>query len=613
MSPTKFSHLVAALACALPLCSCVDNDYDLSDIDTTVEITVTDLVLPINIDEITLEAILDLSNESRIQNVDGQYAFIDDGTFESSPVHVPTYTATTDGIEPITAQMALQLSSLYSAAPASGSVKSTDETPVFTCDLPIDSTTVEIKAYNVDEAIVAVSRLGIEQTEMELSLSFTGLDEVADEVCVEDLTLQFLKGLEATVSPGTYNSETGIITIESVTTSGHSITVDITASAVTDDSGMTIDDDHTFSLAQTCRVNSGQLVAYKSSLLSSFFNSDGSVNTSLLIEKLPQSVDFTCDFTIGDIVAETFSGTIKYEIDGIDIDAVTINDLPSVLSQSGTDILLLNPQIYLQFNNPVNSYGAYATAGLTITPTTNGSSTDYELDDDLVIDEADNKFCLSPTDPQSYYSGTIDSDDGTSQAVDFAGCEHQTFSSLGDILSGDRLPEKIGITVTDPIIPTQTVQNFPLGTDLDPVDGVYVFFAPLHLTADATISYTDTIDGWNDEDVDAITISKLVVDADISSDMPINLDIKAYPIDTDGNKITDGGVTVVGSTSATVAYGIDEAIQIAISGTVTHLDGVIITVYATGTDQTDDALQPDQTITLKNIKATVSGSYQKEL
>jgi hypothetical protein len=47
------------------------------------------------------------------------------------------------------------------------------------------------------------------------------------------------------------------------------------------------------------------------------------------------------------------------------------------------------------------------------------------------------------------------------------------------------------------------------------------------------------------------------------------------------------------------------------TGTVTHLDGIeYVAVLNSGSEE---ALTPKQTITLKNIKAKVSGNYTKEL
>lgn len=239
---------------------------------------------------------------------------------------------------------------------------------------------------------------------------------------------------------------------------------------------------------------------------------------------------------------------------------------------------------------------------------TGSAHAEYTLDKELDIDEEENMFCISPKKPDTYYSGTVDG-----QAVNFASCEQYIFSDLGDVLSGDGLPDYLDIFVVDPQVPVQNATNFRLGEDLDRVDGVYVFYAPLQLTADAKIVYTDTIDGWNDEDVDAVVISEVNVTASISTDIPLELDIKVYPIDVAGKKITDGGEVVYGYTTATVTPGTDEPLEVKVSGTVTHLDGIILEARVTGTDESDSALEPTQSIVLKNIRATVSGSFEKEL
>ena len=608
----KFS-IVAAFALVLLVGSCVDDDYDLSDIDSTVELNVTDLVLPVNIDSITLATIFDLSDDSRVKNVGGVYALVEDGTFSSSPINVPSYTATLGEIAPIVADMTVNISSVYNAGSRAAARSASGGTLVFSCDIPGDSTYVDAVAYDLDESIVEITRIGVEETGMRLTVSIAGLENVVDEVAVEDMAIQFIPGLEATISAGSYDMSTGIITIDDVTTTGNKIDIEIAATGLTEASGMTLDEDRTFSVHQCCYVASGCIAAYSSNLLSGFFNTDGSINAEYLLNNVPQSATFTCAIDIDDIVASEFSGKVKYDIDGIDIDPVEMNDIPSVLNQLGTDIKLGNPQIYLQLNNPVYSYGIYATAGLDLASSTSGVVADHTLDSDIIIDEADNKYCLSPTDPGTYYSGTVEKD-GEDVAVDFSGSEHCTFSTLGSVLSGEKMPDYVSIYVTDPNIPEQTVEKFKLGTDIDAVEGVYVFYAPLQLTSDSKIVYTDTVDGWNDEDVDAITVTKLVVDADLTTDIPIELDIKAYPISVGGGKIYDSsGNAVVGTVNTTVTYGIDEAIEITISGTVTHLDGIIVEAEASGTDETDDPLSPTETITLKNVKATVSGSYVKEL
>ena len=57
----QFLPLGSALcALSLLLTGCFDDKYNLDDIDTNAEFKVKDLVVPVNLDEITLKSIIDL-------------------------------------------------------------------------------------------------------------------------------------------------------------------------------------------------------------------------------------------------------------------------------------------------------------------------------------------------------------------------------------------------------------------------------------------------------------------------------------------------------------------------------------------------------------------------
>lgn len=81
---------VATVPMLLLLTSCIDDNYDLSDVDTTSRINVNDLVLPVNIDPIRLGDVIEIDDESRIQvvNLNGKefYALVQNGSFVSDPI-----------------------------------------------------------------------------------------------------------------------------------------------------------------------------------------------------------------------------------------------------------------------------------------------------------------------------------------------------------------------------------------------------------------------------------------------------------------------------------------------------------------------------------------------
>ena len=49
------------------LASCVDNNYKLSDLDTTVGINVNNLILPLNVDSLVLDQVLELDEDGKVK------------------------------------------------------------------------------------------------------------------------------------------------------------------------------------------------------------------------------------------------------------------------------------------------------------------------------------------------------------------------------------------------------------------------------------------------------------------------------------------------------------------------------------------------------------------
>lgn len=591
--------------------ACVNDDYDLSDVDTTASFTVTDLVVPINLDEITLEAVLDLDDDSRIKNIDGTYAFVDDGTFESDPIHVEAFTASTQNIEAMRDEIDINYAELSSDEDVT---LGDTETEFLSFEIPEDETTFEIQALSVDESIVSIEEVLFDGADLSLTFSFSDLSEVVSELELTNVQISCLSGLDLTLETGSYDASSGVVTIESARTSNHKLVIQASVEAMSLSEPIVPDENRSFVLEENIKLIGGQVKAYTSDILSTYFNADGTLNVSLLMANVPTSTTMVCSPELSAFEVESFTGEMAYSLEGIDLETIEMTDIPDILNQTGTNLRLENPQIYLQFNNPVYEYGIYAESGLVLTSHEGSNSYVYTLDEPIVVSQADNYFCLSPTDPEIYYSGEIETAAGTLQAVDFAGAEYVSFSSLKDVLSGEKLPETIDVEVENAQIPQQKVTGFKLGKDIDPMCGIYVVYAPLDLTADSKIKYTDTFDNWNDEDIDALTITKLVVDADVSTDLPLEIELTAYPIDTDGNKMTDeSGTTVCGTIDKTISYGMAEPVEITVSGTITHLDGIILDARILSSDESDEALQPMQTITMKNIKVTVSGSYTKEL
>lgn len=275
-----------------------------------------------------------------------------------------------------------------------------------------------------------------------------------------------------------------------------------------------------------------------------------------------------------------------------------------MLSQKDTRIILENPQIYLSITNPVAQYGLAASTGLGITSVfkdENGTvtgTTYHSLDNGTFEVSAlpSSAYCLAPTKPSSDPQG-------------YENASFVPFHSLQTVLEGQGLPAELDIDLVNPSVFNQAVNHIPLGRSLGDVKGNYRFVAPLSFGAGSQLIYTDTEDGWNDEDVDKITIETLQVETTVSSQLPIEVNFTAYPIDIHGNRINN--VSVEGA--AVPANASDHKLVIRITGEIQHLDGVVFTATATVPADMESPLNPSQSISCKDIRATVSGYYEKEL
>lgn len=94
---------IAALAAGMALSGCTDNDYDLSDIDTTVKVQVNDLVVPVNLSEIVLSDVIKIDNNEGdiIREIDGEYVILKNGDFHSDDIKVEETVVNSDATKPI--------------------------------------------------------------------------------------------------------------------------------------------------------------------------------------------------------------------------------------------------------------------------------------------------------------------------------------------------------------------------------------------------------------------------------------------------------------------------------------------------------------------------------
>ncbi|MDE7116647.1 MAG: hypothetical protein K2O56_09520 [Muribaculaceae bacterium] len=583
---SRFLKSSVLAGCAAVLSGCVDNDYDLSNIDTTSRITIDNLRLPVNIDAITLSDIFDIDEDSKIQVVDVNgtefYAVTQKGDINSQSIDIPAFTGYPSPIAETNATFELNIPETNKRA----SLPSLE----FTYNLQdFDPQPINVTASGIDESVREIHMLESKPMTFNVTLRETDLPDYID-LRFDRLELEILKGLqlESLAPEYSYDPVSGILTITDLDCPDKKITLSLTATGIDFTKTDPRVTDGSISCTGEVRLISG--------VLRTTVNLDEAGNSF----SPSQHVNFNVKTTIAPFEATHFTGKIEYRLtgNGLDIAPVTLNDIPDFLNQEGTDLKLANPQIYLNLNNPVANYNLYYQTGLELVSVRGDEKTPYSPDGGkLIATEALNpgpyNFVLSPANPANpldQYASRL---------------QHIPFSGLSDVLSGEGLPEQIEINLLNPELPLQTVNRFELGKPIDGISGSYDFIAPVALKSGSTIIYGDTKDGWNDEDIDKIIISTLEIEADVTSTIPLDATLTAYPLMTGGSKIP--GVKASGYIPAN-AKG--EHIIIRMEGTIEHLDG--ITFEAVLNPDTDDALAPSQTIRLENLRARISGSYTTE-
>lgn len=562
---------------------CVDNDYDLANIDGTTQMQVKNLILPINIDEISMANIIDLDDSSHIQVINGEYVLIDSGTYESDEIIVPAINAKAPQIAPVYSKIKLINNNTTS------STKSLPSIPSLPLIFEIGEQMSEFSYHEsgVSEFIVDVDMI-MANFDITIDLVVEGLKNNIKSWTMEDIKIQLPKGLTGEPNMGIYDPETGIVSIGSQKIEGTSAKFIMSVTEVDLDKAGAKFENHSFILNDKLGISSGYVTIRENDIIS--------------IANIPTSTNFNVLFAMGDINVEVFGGEIQYYLSGIDIADIPIIGIPDVLSQNQTNISLVNPQVYICFTNPLGvNFGLYAQTGLTLTAKRpNEPDQSYSIDNEyfkLACAGCQGcQFCLSPTDPgQGNYWGK------------FVNAEHVPFTSLANLLSGNGLPKTIGIKLDNPCIPKQKIGNFPLGSNLGRVSGCYTIFAPLQLKQGSKIIYTSTEDGWYDEEIAKITISDINVDMLVTNDLPVDINLTGYPIDVNGNKINNVTVESINVKTGTD----DEPITLKIKGEIKNLDGITFT--ATATTPQDKSLRPEEHIVLKNVKVKISGVYQTEL
>lgn len=583
-------------ALTLLLTGCIDDKYDLSDIDTTSEFKVNNLVLPVNLDPVVLSDIIKIEEGDELKEVtiNGNtfYAVEQSGEFNSDGIDVNTFTASPD---PMTDKTATFQSA--SAAMAKGK-RNANSSSLYLLVEPVDEE-LEYEATDIDGSVRALNNIYFKDMSLKMTVSANnlgnGISSQMENVILtipKGLSVKSVKAGDKNYGTGAYNSETGELKLEdSFNLTNNSAVIEIVANAIDLKSY-----DSPFSYDRKNNTGSMDLKSvFNLTDAKLILTGDASTLAGIM------EVEYTVKYRLDDLEATSIMGSIEYDLSGtgLDIEPINLGNMPSFLEDPETDLRLSNPQIYLQMKNPIGKYGlGYQSSLDIISIRENDEQTTFTSPLIKVPDvTGDYNFVLAPN------TGAI-----TNIPEGFPNPDRLTYEGLGNILSGNGLPEKLDIKLIDPMIPEQkTTSPFELGQNIEGMEGNYMFLAPLSLAEGSKI--VKVVDGWWSEDLSDLYIDHLTIMADATNGLSTGVILNVFAINQEGDQISTTGSIKLDENAA------NSKIELTLKGLndepFNNLDGVKI--YVIAGENEGEPLAPDQVITLENLKAKVTGNYIRKL
>ncbi len=582
------------------LASCVDNDYDLSkDVDMNVTVG-GDLTIPgSGTEEITLEEIMDLEDNSVLKaDEQGNYALNKADTTETDveidPVHIsstPSSTTTTLNFD--------------SPASTSQEVQAAVE----------DVTThFDFSNENVTTDIVEIKSAGVDFP-ASLTLSFSPTPNSQD---VNDITLKKGFTIEMRLENQT---EADALVFELGDTENYGIkdgaaqTIEFKKDQKIK-KGTTLEVPITFKRIQNFPSGQGLYEPGHFRL-----HTDIIANGTATTAGIP-SGNIQVDLHTGSKMPETITlqsvtGIIDPEID-INVDPIIVEGIPDFL-QDEINLDLTNPYIKLRLEN-----GSPADVNLKakVTWIENGTAKDgFQIGTEATEAEGNTgqAIILGRNATTEYYLSRV-----AMPASDLPG-------NAKNIVLGDSLyelvrhiPEEINLAdVEAKALPHETeVELGENGARYD-MNTIYELNAPLQLGDSLEIVYKDTINGWNIDFDNSITVDSAFLEMTATNGLPLDFEVNAKAIDRNGNDYPD--ITFVPELNKIPAglkmHGEEGGTQcpvrlriVADKGILKDLDGLVVTFKANSEDTYKGVtLNKGMTLTLTGIRIRIVNGISADL
>ncbi|MDE6648625.1 MAG: hypothetical protein K2K45_01705 [Muribaculaceae bacterium] len=574
---------ILSIAAVSVMTGCVDDKYDLTDIDTTSQFKVNNLTVPVELSKIKLQNVINIDDDDETIKKDT----INKGSDDEKVIYSIQKSGNIDPTEFSLGEVkvaALQINPtnipIDVHVPELPSIPNIPipDLPDIDIDLPkTDKQSYEFKMENVNSALEVLTKVTT-KAPIDIQVDLRVPEELLGdgvEISFKDIVLQLPTDLITDMAG--YSKETGKLKISELPVVNGKATLNMHATGL-DLGNKGKVENGTLGISGQVGVESGKI----SIKLKSLSITSGNYN-------------ITAEYHVSGFELKNFSGKINYDMDDIKINPISLNDLPDFLNNDKTNIIIDNPVVLITINNPVGQYGLKGTGAINLTSKFSNGSVPHI--GHFTLEGSENKLALC-SDSVEYNPPT-----GYTKIV-IPGLRRILTNSKG--ASG--LPENIEVSVSD-LNFAGNVNGLPLG-NLGEAYGDYNFTAPLALGKGSIIYYNTTEDGWGSDDLDKVNIYLLKVEAECTSELPVDIKLDLQPINSNGAPIAIKEIESMIIPANCKNYPVSLILESIDKKTpIKDFDGVIFEATIEQKDPNAPALGPDIEIDLNKLSITVSGDY----
>lgn len=662
--------VTGAMLAVFGLSSCIDNDYDLDNVDMTIGSNV-DLKLPAcSTGEIQLKNIIDLEEDGVVQlvaNPNGggdMYVVCQDGVANIDPISIDrisinpdlgnfdekikiksTFSARNEARKAESDDVEIEIPNIL-GIPGLDALKIKVHNYTYSYDLTEEEGTAKIDGVSssVSSDIVSLEEVKCTPNSMTMVLRLQGVPAYFEQVHLNDFKLSLPSELEVTECSVNYfddgsktkkvdcvNGKISVpniiheldkaltlkVSFDGATISkpgmGKSLVFDADKNEVSFGGSVSVVGDFSIAVEDMNLDKLATAIVQKVDVTAIFnsYTQHKPLNLSDFDGLIPEELHFLGDNKINEIVFTNVTGEFKHEVGAID--PIKLDDLPDFLNDDDVVLDLDNPMIFISTSLDDN-LNAEAKTAITLIGSKDGSKIAERHTEEITL-SGSKVFWMANRDEKVFVPEKY-TKPGVNLIYTKLMNENNTPADVTGLIK--RIPDQIDVEVREVRL---DVENLDITKEYN-VNVDYQVFAPLAFGKEFSLVYKDSETGFDlGDDMDDLTLSSdavIEMTADVVSTLPLSCELEIIPLNKDEQKLD-----ILKPITKHIKAASTTSIKIAIEPTAGHsltealhsgakqLDGIQYRATLNADEnQTGQVLTDHGSLVLKNIKLHVKAGVE---